>query len=160
MTHYVTLNFIATWICRSHKVYMIHYTELLKWFTHQLTATLNTRVMFMIEWTRHYRVDRISVKYWIVALKLWEVNLLFYGCGCNQILVARNTLTPKQVEAHGCVFSNATIVSHWLLNHQAISTRSADKILMVLDRFQNRNIAFRADYMKKELMFWKKITSC
>ena len=49
--------------------------------------------------------------------------------GCTQQMIS---LTPKQLEMHGCLLSTVA-TDALVLKHQTISNHSADKICIVLD---------------------------
>ena len=49
--------------------------------------------------------------------------------------MAKFELTFEQLEAHGCIFSTV-VIDALVLKHQTLSIYSADKIFIVLGKFQ------------------------
>ena len=58
---------------------------------------------------------------------------LMHQCGVQG--VQNFLLTHKQLEIHGCVISSVA-TDGLVLKHQAISSHTIDKIVIVLDQFQ------------------------
>ena len=62
--------------------------------------------------------------------------------------LARQGLTLKHRETHGCVVSTVA-TDALVLKHQAISIHNADKTFIVLDQFHIKNITLMLDNIRK-----------
>ena len=111
--------------------------------------------MFYIWYHTLIKVAWLNYVQWLLKaiFKLFSFWFTTFKCDFNKMF---DLLTHKQLEMHGCVFSNVATDAR-VLKHQAISTHSTHKIFTVLNLFHTEILHLWWILWENKTTFWKKI---